>query len=132
VRLNEIFARPVAWWTAAAVVAVVMLAAAVNNSVYELTSPPSLDYYVVLRKCYSVIAFAAVGYPVARARRAEGASATPLVIGGIIAGYSAVIEILQYFMDPPYEGLLSNAFDVFCGLAGGWIAALVARPRRSP
>jgi hypothetical protein len=33
--------------------------------------------------------------------------------------------VLQYFLDPPPEGLLSNAFDVFCGLAGGWLAALL-------
>ena len=107
-----------------------MLALAVNNGVYDLTSNPSWDYYVVLRKIYSVIAFAAVGYPVARALRAAGLSAAPLVVGGIIAGYSTIIEIMQFFMDPPPEGLLSNAFDVFCGLVGGWIAALIARPKR--
>ena len=107
--------------------ALVLLALAVNNGVYDLTSNPSWDYYIVLRKLYSIVAFAIVGYAVARARQTSGLSASPLVIGGIIAGYSTVIEIAQYFLDPPPEGLLSNAFDVFCGLIGGIAAALIAR-----
>jgi hypothetical protein len=129
VKLAEIFARPLTWWIVAVAIALVMLALAVNNDVYNLTSPPTLDNYVLLRKLYSVVAFAAVGYPVARARRAAGASSGPLVIGLMIAGYSAVIEVLQFALDPPWEGLASSLFDVVCGLGGGLIGAYVARPR---
>lgn len=105
---------------------------ATNNTVYVTTSPPSFDYYVVLRKFYSVVAFAVVGFPVARARLLAGRPASPLVTGAILAAYSAFIEVLQYFVDPPYEGLLSNAFDVFCGLVGGAIAAFAAHRLRLP
>jgi hypothetical protein len=126
VKSRALFSSPAVWWSIAAIIGAVMAFLATNNTVYVTTSPPSFDYYVVLRKFYSIVAFAVVGYPVARARLAAGRPASLLVVGGIVAGYSAFIEVLQYFVDPPYEGLLSNAFDVFCGLAGGAIAAFAA------
>lgn len=128
-RRGALFSRPSTWWTIAALIGAVMCFLATNNTVYVTTSPPSFDFYVVLRKLYSVVAFAVVGYPAARARRAANQSASPLVVGGYVAAYSAFIEVLQYFLDPPPEGLLSNAFDVACGFAGGAIAAWIAARR---
>lgn len=110
----------------AVVFSVALLVAAVDNGVYEATSPTSLSYHVLLRKLYSVVAFAVVGFPIARARQLTGSSATASSIGWVVAGYSAVIEVLQFFLDPPPEGLLSNAIDVACGFFGGAIAAWLA------
>jgi len=133
VSLRGLFSRPAAWWTVAAIVGAVLLIAAVDNKVYEATSPTSFDYHVILRKIYSIIAFSMVGYPAARARSLAGRSATPLVIGAFVAAYSGLIEVLQFALDPPYEGLVSSALDVAYGLAGGafaaWVAARVKWPR---
>lgn len=135
-RLRRLFSRPAAWWAVAAILAALLLLAAVNNRVYEVTSPTSFDYHVILRKFYSIVAFAAVGYPIARARALSGQSASPLVMGGIVAAYSAIIEVLQFVLDPPYEGFVSNVLDVAYGLAGGafaaWLAARVKWPASSP
>jgi hypothetical protein len=127
VNLRAFFSKPAAWWSMAAVFSVVLLVAALDNGVYEATSPTSLSYHVLLRKLYSVVAFAVVGFPIARARQLTGRSATASSIGWLVAGYSAVIELLQFFLDPPPEGLLSNVIDVACGFFGGAIAAWVAR-----
>lgn len=131
--LRGLFSRPAAWWAVAIVIGALLLFAAVNNKVYEVTSPTSFDYHVILRKIYSIIAFAMVGYPVARARALSGRSASLLVIGGIVASYSAIIEVLQYVLDPPYEGFVSNVLDVAYGLAGGafaaWLASRVKWPK---
>src|SRR5579864_8510160 len=99
---------------------------AVNNGVYTATSPTTLSYYVLLRKFYSIIAFAVLGYPAERARRASGWVAAPLLIGLWVAAYSGIIEVLQFYLDPPPEGLLSNAIDVACGFFGGYAGGLAA------
>jgi hypothetical protein len=124
--LRRLFSRPAAWWVVAVIIGALLLFAAVNNKVYEVTSPTSFDYHVILRKIYSIVAFAMVGYPVARARALSDRSASPLVIGGIVAGYSTIIEVLQFVLDPPYEGFVSNVLDVAYGLAGGVFAAWLA------
>lgn len=130
--LRRLFSEPAAWWGVAAVAAAVLLVAAVDNYVYEATSPAAWSFHVIVRKLYSVVAFAVVGFPVARARQLGGK--TSIVAGGgwTVAGYSAVIEVLQYFLDPPPEGLLSNAVDVACGYIGGaiaaWLAARIWKP----
>jgi hypothetical protein len=126
VTFRGLLSRPATWWIVAGIAGVIFCVLATNNTVYVTTSPPSFDYYVVLRKLYSVVAFALVGMPAALARRAEQRSASPAVIGGIVAAYSAFIEVLQYFLDPPPEGLLWNAVDVACGFLGGAAAALIA------
>jgi hypothetical protein len=130
-KLRTLFDRPATWWTLAVVAAIVLSAAALSETVYEATSPSWLDYYVELRKFYSIVAFGLVGYLVARARRAAGQAATPLVIGAIIAFYSAFIEALQSTLSSPPEGLVWSAFDIACGLVGGVLGALAAKPRRS-
>lgn len=132
--LRRLFSRPAPWWTVAGIVGAVLFIAAVDNKVYEATSPTSFDYHVILRKIYSIIAFATVGYPVARARSLGGRSASPLIIGAIVAAYSAMIEVAQFGLDPPYEGFVSNLLDVAYGLAGGafagWLASRVKWPRQ--
>jgi len=105
----------------------VLCVAAVDTNIYEATSPVSFDFHVALRKLYSIVAFAVVGFPIALARVKAGLPATTRPVGGVVAGYSAVIEVLQYYLDPPPEGLLSNAFDVACGFVGGAIAVWIAR-----
>jgi len=126
VTLRALLSKPAVWWIVAGIAGVIFCFLATNDTVYVATSPPSFDYYVVLRKLYSVVAFAVVGVPAALARRAEQRSASPAVVGLIVAGYSAFIEVLQYFLDPPPEGLLWNTVDVACGFLGGVIAALAA------
>ena len=124
--LRAFFSKPAAWWGMAAAFALVLLVAAVDNGIYEATSPTSLSYHVLLRKLYSVVAFAVVGFPIARARQLTARSASVSSIGWMIGGYSTVIEVLQYFLDPPPEGLLSNVIDIACGFIGGAIAAWAA------
>jgi hypothetical protein len=126
VTLRGLFSKPATWWIVAGIAGVIFCFIATNNTVYVATSPPSFDYYVVLRKLYSVVAFALVGTPAALARRAGQRLASPAVGGGIVAAYSAFIEVLQYFVDPPPEGLLWNAVDVACGFLGGVIASFIA------
>ena len=78
----------------------------------------------VLRKLYSVVAFALLGFIVdlalPRTRRAK------LRAASIVAAFSAVIEVAQK-LHGAHEGLLSNATDVACGGLGGWLGAVVAR-----
>ena len=124
--LRALFSKPATWWGMATVFSVVLLVLAVDNGVYEATSPTSLSYHVLLRKLYSVVAFAVVGFPITRARQLTGRSSTASSIGWVVAGYSAVIEVLQFFLDPPPEGLLSNVIDAACGFFGGAIAAWLA------
>jgi hypothetical protein len=126
VKLRAFFSKPAAWWGLAAVFALVLLVAAVDNGVYEATSPTAWSYHVLLRKVYSVVAFAVVGFPITRARQLTARSASVSSIGLLIAAYSTVIEVLQYFLDPPPEGLPSNAIDIACGYIGGAIAAWAA------
>jgi hypothetical protein len=74
---------------------------------------------LVLRKLYSVGAFAIVGIFAAALldgkRRALGCAA-------LVAAFSAVIEVVQK-LSGSKEGLGSNAFDVGCGAVGGLIGA---------
>jgi hypothetical protein len=75
---------------------------------------------IVLRKLYSVVAFAIVGFfvaPLLRARvrlRDDAAS---------VAGFSTLIEIVQTIQGSN-EGYASNAFDILCGALGGLLGAL--------
>ena len=76
----------------------------------------------LLRKLYSIVAFALLGVVVQlampRARRPELRAAL------IVAAFSAVIEVVQK-LDGAHEGLLSNAIDVACGALGGWLGAAI-------
>ncbi len=111
------------WTIAATTVALVLLAVAVSHSVYDITSPVWLSWHVVLRKVYSIIAFALVGFCLRKALVENGR--THLVASCIIGvgAYSAVIEVLQ-FSYGSHEGLGWNTFDTLCGALGGALATI--------
>lgn len=85
----------------------------------------------VLRKTYSVVAFAIVGFFVAPLVRRRNR-----ILGDalVVAGFSAVIEVAQA-LTGSQEGYAWNAFDVGCGAVGGalgayaWNAIMRRRPR---
>ncbi len=127
------------WTVAALVVAAILYGVALSNSIYELTSPPALEWHVILRKFYSIVAFTLVGYLFRRSLVEWGRSdvVLPTILG--VALYSAAIEVGQALMGSK-EGLGWNAFDTFCGALGGTLAVadrllvrrqpVRARPRR--
>lgn len=105
----------------AAVVAAVVFALGLSNAVYEATSPWGSPWHVLLRKSYSVAAFALVAYLYRRALREHRRNdAFPTCIWAL-AGYSAAIELGQALVGS-HEGLAWNAIDVGCGALGGLIA----------
>ena len=79
-----------------------------------------LTVSIVLRKTYSIGAFAIVGFfvaPLLRRRvRVRGDAAT-------VAAFSTVIEIVQKATGSP-EGYASNLFDIGCGAVGGVLGSL--------
>ncbi len=114
-----------AWWTATAIVAVILFFVADSDAIYNATSPATLDFHELLRKAYSIVAFALLGWLAARASSATGWRTSPLTIGWWLAFFSLAIEVAQS-MQPPVEGLALNTIDVACGWIGGWLGALVA------
>jgi len=119
------------WTVAATVVAAGLYAAACSHKFYEVTSPLWLDWHVALRKFYSIVAFALVGYLARRALVENGRTrhlALSCVLG--VAAYSAAIEVGQFFHGSQ-EGLGWNAFDTLCGAAGGALATLDLMRRRT-
>ena len=56
-RLRGSLERPAVWWWITAIAAVIFFYLATSNAVYDLTSPVALDFHVLLRKAYSMIAF---------------------------------------------------------------------------
>jgi hypothetical protein len=116
------------WGVVALVVAAALFWAATSNEVYDLTSPSELTFHVLLRKAYSIAAFALVGFT---ARKALGASALSPARGALlVAAYSAAIEIVQAERGSD-EGIAWNVVDVLCGAAGGWLGVVAERIRRS-
>jgi hypothetical protein len=109
-------------------VAAVLFWAATSNEVYDATSPPGLSFHVLLRKAYSIAAFALVGFT---ADRALGPTARAALRGAVLVGaYSAAIEIVQA-VHGSHEGIAWNVTDVLCGAAGGWLGLVAERIRRS-
>lgn len=117
------------WTISASVVAVIFFAAAISNEFYQLTSPLALSWHVLLRKMYSVIAFALVGYLMRRALAEHGRASVvvPCIVG--IAAYSGAIEVVQAWLGS-HEGFAWNAVDVACGAIGGALGS--AGAARSP
>jgi hypothetical protein len=76
----------------------------------------------VLRKIYSVVAFAIVGLLVAPFTPKEQRI---VACTALLAIYSLVIEVAQKLVLHSPEGLLSNAFDIGCGALGGCLGALI-------
>jgi hypothetical protein len=119
----------------AIVVIAVLLYAATSHRIYSRTLPMHLLMRVfgeddtaaaaiVLRKIYSVVAFALLGFIVDKALPRTRRPALRAAV--IVAGFSAVIEVVQKVRHA-HEGLLSNAIDVACGALGGWLGVVVAR-----
>lgn len=106
-------------WLLFAAIAVGFFVAALSNDVYNLTSPPAFSLHVLLRKLYSVVAFALVGGAYVWA---SGASWRRTALS--IAAYSGAIEIAQHFTYGREE-LIWNAIDVVCGGLGGALGALI-------
>ncbi|HEX3462428.1 MAG TPA: hypothetical protein VHS78_00060 [Candidatus Elarobacter sp.] len=116
------------WGAVALALAAALFWAATSNEVYDLTSPPAFSFHVLLRKAYSIAAFALVGFT---ARKALGATAlTPARGALLVAVYSAAIEIVQAIKGS-HEGIAWNVVDVLCGAAGGWLGVVAGRIRRS-
>lgn len=109
------------WWTLTIVLAAIFFALAQSDTVYEVTSPPG-PLQIILRKSYSIAAFAIVGFLLSRSFRASGRSKRALYIGAGISIFSLLIEITQSF-GLVYEGLAWNAVDVACGFLGGYLGA---------
>jgi hypothetical protein len=112
------------WRVALLCAALVLYAVALSNQAYEATSPSSLSFHVLLRKAYSIGAFAVIGLLIVCSQfpGLKGFLAAALAVGT----YSAAIELGQY-LEGVREGLLSNALDVACGIAGGALGAFAAR-----
>lgn len=121
----------------ALVVAVVFFIFALSGEVYHETSPAhvattlfgsgvgrygdplGLSLHVVLRKLYSIVAFALVGLCAELALPRSARPALRMTL--LVAAYSAAIEYGQ-FLHGSKEGLVWNAIDTVCGGIGGWIA----------
>jgi hypothetical protein len=116
------------WRAAAVLVAAVLFWAATSDLVYEATSPAELSFHILLRKAYSIVAFALVGFT---ADKALGPSAKAVLRGAILVGaYSAAIEVTQAWLGSK-EGLAWNVSDTLCGVAGGALGVVAGRIRRS-
>ena len=112
----------------AVTVAAALFWAATSNEVYDLTSPAGLSFHIVLRKTYSIVAFALVGFT---ADKALGPSARGALRGALaVAAYSASIEVVQAARGS-HEGAVWNAVDILCGAAGGWLGVVARGIRRS-
>jgi hypothetical protein len=116
------------WKAFALLTAAALFWAATSDEVYDATSPPTLSWHVLLRKAYSIAAFALVGLS---ADKALGASARPVLRAALlVAAYSGAIEVVQAWHGS-HEGALWNAEDVACGALGGVLGVAAARIRRS-
>jgi hypothetical protein len=80
---------------------------------------------VVLRKTYSLIAFAIIGIGVAYS--VTGPRGRRLVVATVgVALISTVIEILQKYVRHSTESFASNCIDVLLGAVGGLFGAWLA------
>ena len=108
-------------------VAAALFWAATSNEVYDVTSPSRLSFHIVLRKTYSIVAFALVGFT---ADKALGPSTRAALRGALlVAAYSAAIEVVQIAHGS--ESAAWSVFDVLCGAAGGWLGVVARGIRRS-
>ena len=115
------------WWALTIIVALIFLFVASSDAIYEATSPPG-PLQILLRKSYSVAAFAIVGFLFSGALEASGKSRPGLFTALAIATYSLLIEIIQALVGS-HEGLGWNAIDVGCGFVGGYLGAGLERLR---
>jgi hypothetical protein len=119
-------------------VVAVLFWAALSHRIYNHTLPraliervfgeddsegSALAVRVLLRKLYSIVAFALIGFVVDKALPRTRRPALRAAL--IVAGFSAAIEVAQK-LHHAHEGLASEAFDVACGALGGWLAVTVS------
>ena len=132
------------WVAAAAGAAMIFFLLALSRDVYDETSPSrialrafgtaartagdpfGISLHVVVRKAYSIVAFALVCFLYAKAMAVDARRSLAIVLFGAL--FSAAIEVGQR-LHHVHEGLAWNAVDVACGAAGGGIAAIFARRR---
>jgi hypothetical protein len=119
------------WTVTAVLVATVFYVLALTDEVYLLTSPPALGWHVLLRKVYSIVAFALAAYLTGRAASEWGLKPSVAGLALAVAFYSAAIEVGQA-LHGSEEGLLWNAVDVACGGLGGYFGALGLRLKLRP
>lgn len=110
---------------------IVFFFVSLSHDIEGVTSPRNhgIAAQTLLRKTYSVVVFAILGYLCTWSHRRTG---TICLIGsGVVIGlFSATIEFFQRWMGAP-EGLVWNAADTLMGLFGGLLGALFyARPKR--
>ncbi|MDB5041475.1 MAG: hypothetical protein JWN27_2201 [Candidatus Eremiobacteraeota bacterium] len=89
----------------------------------RLGDPFGISLHVVLRKAYSIAAFALVGLTAELALPPSGRPALRMAL--LVAAYSGAIEYEQYVRGSE-EGPWWNAIDVACGAIGGWIGGWIA------
>ncbi len=106
-------------WLLFAVIAIGFFFTALSNDVYNATSPPTLSWHVLLRKSYSIVAFAIVGLSYIWA---SGASLRTSAV--VVAIYSGCIEVGQHVTNG-HEPFYWNVIDVVCGAIGGALAGLI-------
>lgn len=113
------------------IAALALFGASLSPDIERATSPHILGLNVVLRKAYSVVAFAIVGFLLARVRNTNRQDV--LAVALLIALYSLAIELTQYALGSA-EGFYWNLIDVFCGFVGGYTggAICVLTNRRKP
>ena len=118
------------WRGAAIAIAAALFWAATSNEVYDVTSPPAFSFHVLLRKLYSIAAFAVVGFT---ADKALGPSTRAALRAALLVGaYSGAIEVAQAYSGS-HEGLAWSAIDLLCGFIGGWLGIVATRrPQKSP
>ena len=122
--------QAILWWTLTIVAAIAFLFLASSDAVYNLTSPPG-PLQILLRKSYSVVAFALVGYPLSRAFELSDKAKPTLFIATAVGIYSLVIEIVQAIVGS-HEGLIWNAVDVAFGFVGGYLGAAIHERMHPP
>ncbi len=137
--MKQRYALAIAFAAAAAAIAVVLLDLSIDRDLYApgagnltrgvaqlaagqsgfLRSPTlALVIWLCVRKFWSIVAFAALGFFLAPVFRVRSAGRVAV----FVFAFSAVIEIVQHVAGSN-EGFVTNAFDVACGFVGGWFGA---------
>lgn len=116
--------RAIVWILAAIAIPWALFEASLSSDFYNLTSPPEFGLHILLRKIYSVGAFALVGYLVSRAIAECSRPLAPQTVIMLGAVYSGAIEMAQYYVGSQ-EGIWWNLFDIGCGAVGGAVAARI-------
>lgn len=105
-----------------AAVAAAFFAISLSPDIERITSPHIWGLQVVLRKTYSVLAFAVVAFLLARLRRSTIADVFPVAL--MLALYSVAIEAAQALLGSR-EGSYWNVVDVLCGFLGGMLGGML-------